>query len=248
MTNVPHQVKSFAKMAHVRILLVTACLLLASISGPAQQASGPPQAPTVVFKLVWDKGLPWSEYAFTVSENGATHFKGTGNPAESGENDGFEQDFTMSEANRQQIFQLAKAADYFQGQFETKTKNVAKTGAKTLEFHSPSLNTSTTYNYSPNPSIQQLTKLFQSIATTIDYGRKLSYQYRFDKLGMDSRLKELVDLHASGMADEMHVIEPILSKIADDDSILHVARLEAKQLLKSTSTQVTTPNSGSSHP
>ena len=235
-------------MPSLRNLLITACLLVAGVCMHAQQAAGPPSPPTVVFKFTWDKGLPWSDYTFTVNESGATHFKGTGNPSESGDNDTFEQDFAMSEADLQQIFQAAKATDYFQGQFETKTKNVAKTGLKTLAFHGPSLDTSTTYNYSPNPSIQQLTKLFQSIATTIDYGRKLSFQYRFDKLGMDSRLKELVDLHASGMAEEIQVIEPILRKIADDDGVMHLARLQARQLLKSTNPVAATSKPASAQP
>jgi hypothetical protein len=222
-------------MHALRTNLITACLLLAAICVHPQQVSGPPSAPTVEFKFNWDKGLPWSDYTFTVTQSGATHFRGTSNPSENGGSENFEQDFTMSEASLQQIFQAAKATDYFQGQFESKTRNVAKTGTKTLAFHSPSLNTSTTYNFSPNPSIQQLTRLFQAIATTIDYGRKLSFQYRFDKLGMDSRLKELVDLRASGLAEEIQIIEPILRKIADDDSMLHLARLQARQLLKSAS-------------
>jgi len=222
--------------------------MLAGLCTQAQQPAGPAQAPTVVFKLSWDKGLPWTDYTFTVNENGATHFKGTSNPADGGDSDPFEQDFTMSEANRQKIFEAAKATDYFQGQFETKTKNVAKTGAKTLEFHSPSLNTSTTYNYSPNPNIEQLTSLFHAIATTIDYGRKLTFQYRFDKLGMDTRLKELVDLHANGMADELQAIEPILRKIADDDGVMHMARSEAKQLLKSTTADASSSKPGSTQP
>ena len=234
-------------MPSFRITLLATCLVLAGVCVQAQTA-GPPQLPTVAFKLSWDKGLPWSDYSFTVNENGAAHFKATGNPMESGDNDIFEQDFTMSEANLQEVFRLAKAADYFQGQFESKVKNVAKTGTKTLEFHSPSLNTSTTYNYAPNPNIQQLTKLFQAIAVTIDYGRKLSYQYRFDKLGMDTRLKELVDLRASGMADEIQIIQPILSKIAEDGAILHVARLEAKQLLKSSGADASNSKPASQQP
>ena len=135
-------------MPLLRVVAITLGLLLAVVGAHAQQTAGPPQPPTVVFKLSWDKGLPWSDYSFTVNQNGATHFRGTLNGAESGQAEDFEQDFTMSEANLQQVFQLAKATDYFQGQFETRVKNVAKTGAKTLEFHGPSLDTSTTYNYS----------------------------------------------------------------------------------------------------
>lgn len=230
------------------LALTIVCLVLAGVCAAAQQMAGPPPTPTVVFKLSWDKGLPWSDYSFTVNQNGATHFKGTGNSSESAQADSFEQDFTMSDANLQEIFRLAKAADYFQGQFETKTKNVAKTGAKTLEYHDGAVNTSATYNFSPNVNIQQLTKLFQAIAVTLDYGRKLSFQYRFDKLGMDARLKELVDLHANGMAEELQAIEPILRQIADDDGVMHVARLQAKQLLKSTNPEASTSKPGSSQP
>ncbi|MFZ0706200.1 MAG: hypothetical protein WAM71_11395 [Candidatus Korobacteraceae bacterium] len=235
-------------MPPLRTAFITICLLLAGLCTQAQQPAGPPQLPTVIFKLSWDKGLPWSDYTFTVSENGATHFKGIANPADGGDDDTFEQDFTMSEANRQKVFEAAKATDYFQGQFETKTRNVAKTGAKTLEFHSPWLNTSTTYNYSPNPNIQQLTDLFHAIATTIDYGRKLTFQYRFDKLGMDARLKELVDLHAGGEAEELLAIEPILRKIADDDGVMHMTRSQAKALLKSANSDGSAAKSDSAQP
>ncbi len=214
----------------------------------AQAAAAPNPVAIVTFKFSWGQGLPWSDYTITVANNGATHFSGTGDATENGENDSFQQDFTMSPANVQKVFQWAKAADYFQGQFEAKQKNIAKTGTKTLEFHGPGVDNSTTYNYSPNPNIQQLTKLFQSIAVTIDYGRKLAYQYRFDKLGMDTRLRELVDLRANGMADELQAIEPILRKIADDDEVMHVARLEAKQLLKSANPDAMVPKQGNSQP
>ena len=229
------------------MLFIAVCLLSGSISLSAQQASAP-QPGTVVFKFAWAQGLPWSEYVFTVKENGATQFKGMVNSAENGGSEAFDQEFTMSEANLQKVFQLAKATDYFQGQFEAKQKHIAQTGTKTLEFHGPSLDTSTTYNYSPNPNIQQLTSLFQSIAATLDYGRKLTFQYRFDKLGMDTRLKELVDLRANGMAEELQAIEPILRKIADDDGVMHVARLQAKQLLKSTNPTIVTAKPENSHP
>jgi hypothetical protein len=218
-------------------------VLLPSLRLPAQQAPAPTKPALVVFRFDWKQGIPWLDYAFTVQEDGTTHFNGTGNPVESGDGDSLQQDFVMSQANAQNVFQWAKATDYFQGQFESKTKNVAKTGTKTLEYHGPSLDTSASYNYSPNPNIQQLTRLFQAIAVTLDYGRRLAYQYRFDKLGMDTRLKELVDLKNNGQAEELQAIEPILRKIADDDNMLHVARIQAKQLLKAAG-----PDSSASKP
>lgn len=216
-----------------RLVVIAGLAIAAASAGAQQSASSPTGVPSVTFKFYWDQGRPWVDYTITVAENGATHFSGNGNPAEDGDGDSFRQDFTMSEANRQKIFEWAKAANYFQGQFEAKQKNVAKTGTKTLEYQAESVNNSTTYNYSPNPNIQQITKLFQSMATTLDYGRKLAYQYRFDKLGMDARLKELVDLQATGYAQELQAIAPVLSKIATDPDMMHIARQEARALLKS---------------
>jgi hypothetical protein len=176
------------------------------------------------------------KYTISVDDAGNAHFEGVGNAAESGDGDSFTQDFTMSAANRTKIFELAKKADYFQGNFEAKQKNIAKTGVKTLEYHGKgdggqAVSHSTTYNYSPNSDIQELTRLFQSIALTLDYGRKLAFQYRFDKLGMDDRLKSLQDMQASHFVEELQAIEPILQKIAADPNLMNIARITAKQLL-----------------
>jgi len=235
-------------MPSYRTLLAVLHLSCLAVCMQAQQGPLPAQEPTIVFKFNWAQGQPWVDYIFTVKASGATHFSGTGNPADNGDGDSFQQDFGMSSANVEKAFEWAKATDYFQGGFETKQKNVARTGTKTLEYHGPAINGSTTYNYSPNPNIQQLTRLFQSIAVTLEYGRKLAYQYRFDKLGMDARLKELIDLKNNGQVEELQAIEPILRKIAEDDGMMHVARLEAKQLLKSAGQETPTPKPGSSQP
>jgi hypothetical protein len=86
------------------------------------------------------------------------------------------------------------------------------------------------------------------MATTIDYGEKLAFQYRFDKLGMDQRVRELEQLQAEGSVEELAVLEPILRKIADDPSMMHISRLSAKHLLKTMGGPPPQPVSGSSQP
>jgi hypothetical protein len=196
-----------------------------------------PTGSYIAFKFDWDQGRPWLRYTITVDDAGNAHFEGVGNPIESGDGDTFSQDFNMSDANRQKIFELAKKTDYFQGNFEAKQKNIAKTGEKTLQYHGEgdggrqAVNTSATYNFSPNSDIQELTRVFQSIATTLDFGRKLAFQYRFDKLGMDDRLKSLQDMQASHYVEELQAIGAILQTIAADPNIMHISRVTAKQLL-----------------
>ena len=43
----------------------------------------------------------------------------------------------MSDSNRQEIFDLARKLNYFQGDFDSRLKHIAKTGAKTLVYKSP---------------------------------------------------------------------------------------------------------------
>ena len=91
---------------------------------------------------------------------------------------------------------------------------------------------SSTYNYSQNPDVQQLTQLFLGLATTLDFGRKLAWNYRFDKLGMNQTLRELEELQASHQVEELSAIEPILRKIANDPNLMHISRQSAQHLLK----------------
>ena len=126
-------------MSSLRILLIAACLLSGRrLLAGAADAQAPPQAPTVVFKLNWDKGLPWSDYVFTVNENGRPTSTEPATPQRAARTTVSSRISPCRKPACKKIFEWAKAADYFQGQFEAKQKNVAKTGTKTLEFHGPS--------------------------------------------------------------------------------------------------------------
>jgi len=226
----------------MKIAVVTGFLVASGISAQVLHEVSPVPQPTgsyVVFKFDWDQGRPWVKCTISVDDAGNAHFEGIGNPVDSGDGDSFSQDFTMSDANRQKIFDLAKDANFFQGDFEAKLKNIAKTGQKTLEYHGKTatggqtVNTAATYNYSSNGDVQELTRFFQAVATTIDFGRKLAFQYRFDKLGLDARLYSLQEMQATHFAEELQAIEPILQKIASDPNMMHINRVTAKQLLKS---------------
>jgi hypothetical protein len=210
-------------------------VLLLLLPAVAQQPAAPAQ-PSVTFDFDWSQGIPWQTYSITVRADGNTHFQGTPAPDEAGgDTDPFQQDFTMSEVNRSKIFDLAKKLNYFQSDFDSHLKRIAQTGSKTLEYTSATAHGATTYNWSPNADVQELTRLFLAIANTLDYGRKLSFQYRFDKLGMEARLKQLEDMRADHHVEELNAIAPILGKIADDPDMMHISRQAAQQLLRTLS-------------
>ena len=221
-------------------LLLAAASLLFALSGAAQpqpSPASPPAQASVTFDFDWHDGIPWQTYSITVQADGKTHFQGLPAPDEAGgDTDPFQQDFTLSDANRQMVFDLARKLNYFRGDYDSHLKKIAQTGRKTLEYKSAETQGSTTYNYSPNPDVQKLTNFFQGIATTLDYGRKLAFQYRFDKLGMEQRLKELEGLQANHFVKELDALAPILRKIANDPNLMRISRQTAQQLLKGMNT------------
>jgi hypothetical protein len=216
--------------------LSLALVLMLALPSVAQQTPANP-APTpaqgmIRYSFEWNQGIPWQQYTVEVGANGKSHFQGTPHPGETNDSDPVEQDFTMSEANRQKLFELAQKLNYFHGDFDSHLKHIAQTGKKTLEFQSAENNGSTSFNWSQNADIEWLARFFGGIATTIDYGRKLEFQYRFDKLGMDQRLRELEDLQANNGVEELEIIVPILRKIAGDPNLMNISRETARKLLR----------------
>ena len=219
----------------MRVFFASGMLLLASLAAAQQAAapapSGADQA-SVWFNFYWNEGIPWQSYSILVRADGNTHFEGTPSPSPDGDTDPVTEDFVMSEANRQKIFNLAGKLNYFHGDFDSHLKHIAQTGAKTLTYKSAHVQGSCTYNYSQNSDVQQLTQLFLGLATTLDFGRKLAWNYRFDKLGMNETLRKLEELQAGHQVDELSAIEPVLRKIANDSGLMHISRETAQHLLK----------------
>ena len=207
------------------VILVASSLL-------AQQASTPaaPQA-SVRFVFDWPQGVPWASYTVTVLSDGKATFNGTPHADGTNDTDPYPLDFTMTAANREKIVELAQKLNYFQGDLDSHLKHVAQTGKKTLQYDSAQVKGSATYNWSQNPDVQQLTRIFDGIATTIEFGRKLAFQYRFDKLGMDDQLKQLESAQADHNVEELQIIQPILHKIWKDPNLMNISRESAHRLL-----------------
>lgn len=151
--------------------------------------------------------------------------------------------FTASQATRDKIFKLARQVNFFKGQFDYTKTRIANTGVKTLTYkegHLPNdlehsnkgQQSQTTYNWSENPAIQELTRMFQGISTTIEFARRLDFARRFDKLGLDAELKRMAEMQKSGQLEEVQAIAPTLKNIANDVSVMHIARQRAQEILK----------------
>ncbi|HXZ31073.1 MAG TPA: hypothetical protein VEH30_02220 [Terriglobales bacterium] len=192
-------------------------------------------APTVTFTCDFPGSDP-SHYALSVSSDAHASYISDGKlttDAESGEP--FALEFNMPQATLTRIFELAKKSQYFQGEIDSKKKNIASTGQKTLTYKDSQRNNSANYNYSPVPAVQELTAVFQDLSITLEFGRRLEYDHRYQKLALDQELRGMNEVSNRGELGDVAVIAPILQKIVEDPSVVNGARARAQRLLSQVS-------------
>ena len=228
-----HFARTRTSMGVSRTMVFLALVVCFGLAAQAQTPdlktdSGEPlPAPAVSFDFVMPATSP-PHYALTVGSTGLAAYR-SDQPA--GEGEPYIVKFTVSGATRDRVFQLARELNYFQGNFDYTKSRVANTGAKTLTFRGGTRENKTTYNYSQNPKIQELTNLFQNISTTLEFGRRLEHLHRYDRLGLDAELKNMESAEKAGRLAELQAIEPVLSGIAKDHAVMNVTRRRAEGLL-----------------
>jgi hypothetical protein len=186
--------------------------------------------PTVSFTCDFPGSEP-DHYAISVSDDGNAVYDSDSKLNDSAASEPFHSDFTVSQASRTRIFDLAKRAHYFEGDVDSKKKNLASTGVKTLAYKDTQKSTRATYNYSPIPAVEDLTAFFQSLSTTLEFGHRLDYYLRYQKLALDEEMKKMEEMSNSGGLVEISAVAPILQKIADDPAVIKVVRARAQRLM-----------------
>ena len=205
------------------------CLLALLL--PFACAQGAPGKPAVTFTLDFPGSQP-EHYSVEIREDGQARYQSSGKvAAESEETDSFSFDFSVSPETREKVFDLAARAKYFQHDLDSHRKNMAFTGKKTLTYKDGQRSGESTYNYSPDPLVQELTSLFQALSGTLETGHRLEYDYRYQKLALEAELKRTEEMARNGSPLELQAIAPILQQIVADSSVMNVSRARAQRLL-----------------
>jgi hypothetical protein len=188
-------------------------------------------APVVTMTFDFPGSEP-EHFVFSVASDDRSSYDSNGRltpQSEAGEP--FHLEFAISKPTRDRIFDLAKRAHYFEGELDSKRQNLAFTGTKTLTYRDGRKNTQAAYNYSPIPAVQDLTSLFQSLSTTLEFGRRLEYYHHYQKLALHDELTRMEEMAQANNLTELPAIASILRSIADDPSVINVVRARALRLL-----------------
>lgn len=138
---------------------------------------------------------------------------------------------TLTPATTARLFDAVRATRNFADGCASKAKNIASSGKKSLTYTAGPETASCAYDYTEDKTIVQLTDTFEAIAFTLDEGRKLEHEHRYDRLALDAETQNLVGAVQSGAAVEIAPIAPILRSLADDPQVLERVRSRAATLL-----------------
>ena len=142
---------------------------------------------------------------------------------------------TVSPKTTALLFEHLRSNEHLQN-CESRIKNIANTGAKTITYTGPEGSAHCTYNYTENKSVAAIAETFQGIAETLDEGRKIEQTHRFDRLGLDHELSVLADNVREGRALEVATIALVLQSLVDDNQVMDRVRKRAAGLLEASET------------
>jgi hypothetical protein len=221
----------------IALVVCSAAAFAGQTAAPAADVSAAKQA-EVSFQF--DRtGVPVPRFTLRIREDGTgsyqadqTEMPATANSMRGQAAQHIDRPINLTRATVAKIFKAARASNYFNLECESKAKNIANTGKKTLTYTGADGSGSCTYNYSENKTVDTLTNTFLAIAFTMDEGRRLEFLHRYDRLGLDAEMISLSQEVDAGRALELGTIASTLALIADDNAVIQRVRLRAQKMLE----------------
>jgi hypothetical protein len=217
------------------IRVVVVLIFLARRGGSQELPNLPPlqgpAIPTVTFTMsLW--GANPTYYSITVSSMGTTSYWAEPN---SDQRTGVPEtdDFTATSQTRRQIFRLTEGLHFFKGKFRTSDEN-GRMGWKSLTFAEGPIRNEIDYTSSKNRSIKRLTRLFESVATTMEYGWKLSRLRANDPAALANELMQMKRQVTRRQLVEFGAIAPTVREIASDPRLPETCKRYAWEILNET--------------
>jgi hypothetical protein len=213
----------------VWLLVVSLTLVLFPTLAYSQTESQDPAV--ITFTMDFPTSQP-EHYSIRIPSNGPAHYESSGRLSDdSDETDSFDLEFSLAAETRLKIFDLAAKSGYFQKDVDSHHKGLAFTGKKVLSYKDARRSGESTYNYSRNPAVQELTSVLQGLSATLEFGHRLQHDHQYQKLALDEELKHMEDMAGSNQLIEVAAIQSILDAIIADPSVINVTRGRAQRLL-----------------
>jgi hypothetical protein len=128
------------------------------------------------------------------------------------------------------LFGMAEKLGYFKGPLESGLK-VANTGKKTLRYDDGAGKSSeAVFNYSLNPTAQQLLERFEQIAESERAYIVLDRAVHYDHLGINDALADVESLWLKKQLAAPRQFVPLFDRITTHETLMHIVRDRAARL------------------
>jgi hypothetical protein len=201
-------------------------LLIFSVAAFAQDVSPNASIPRIGF-IFENSSLDPPYYRLAIGQDGAAEYSNN-RPGEAAPDSATH--FKISSATRDRIFALVPEVNYFEGDFDFKKHRIAFTGVRTFTYTAGPARHSTRFNWTENRRLSELSAIFEGIAATLESESKLNYLRRYDKLGLNAHLARMEQQAKSGWLKELRLLSQVLNEVANDPSVMHIARQRAEKL------------------
>lgn len=190
--------------------------------------------------LSYTQDFPGSDpqhYSITIHPDGTGKYESDGRLApEASGGDMTALNFNLPTESCKRMFALAKKAHYFSGKINSDNRKIASTGKKVLSYTDAQRSTKAEYDFSPVAAVQELTSKFQNLSSVLEFGRRLAYEHRYEKLALAEEMRGLMQQAQTPPGLEIEAIAPALQSIVDDHSVLTYVRARAQLLLQNAKT------------
>jgi hypothetical protein len=194
------------------------------------QAGAGPGVATITFTRNWWKASP-PYYSVAVKSTGNTQYQSTPN-SDQRTGEPYMVEFLASDSTRSKIFRLAQRLNFFQGKLTIRRSSTADVATNSLTFAEGSIQNQISYTSSKDPSLRQLTALFESISATLEFGRRLERLRQSNPQGLSAELKRAEQLSRRGRLVEFRAIAHVVQQIASDGSLSETSRRYARAILE----------------
>ena len=142
------------------------------------------------------------------------------------------QPFQASPALIARMFQMAAELNHFSGIELNVKRRLANLGEKTFRYEKGAQSGEVTFNYTVNPTAQQLMQIFEGLGRQQEHVQVLQHRMRFDRLGVNDELLQIeIDLNRKFLPEPERLI-PILEGVANDTRVVDIARQRARALVE----------------
>lgn len=209
------------------VLIATLTVAASGLENPALEGS---QETSTLSKLTYTKTLKGSvpEYiCISVNASGAGTYEGRKldeppNPLP----------IQLSPAVVARLFALTQDLGYFRGNDLESHKKVANMGQKVFTYQQGNEISRAEFNYTLNRQAQELSELFEKIASVEQHLTTLEFSMKYDTLGLPAELRQIqIDLANGALADPQLLV-PSLEKISRNSRYMHLAQSRAQDILQ----------------